>query len=640
MTFDPQPMLLNPALIHWLITAGGLALIVLIVSLLSVLVSHRGAGVVIFATEVEGCASDLIRISPRRLAALAKLTFMEAYRRKALAVFVVFALLFMFAGWFIGEDPSKITSDQVKVYISFVLRTISWLTLPMILVLSSFGIPEEIRLRSIHTVVTKPASRLEIVLGRIIGFSAIGTLILVVMSVVGWIWIIRQIPTDVWTLTLSGPAASQTYKVTINELNSKKSASITFGAGTSDTSATIFAGLRAATKSSDYAELFEDLLVTGGETSLVLTGKTRSRYTVEFTTSGGATCRSTASRKGDVLICRVPVYGELKFKDRNGEPAATGINTGDIWEFRSYIEGATKARAVWKFQNVGEHTLDSKGNLHLENQFLAFRSYKGDMKRSLLYDYQFINPDKNLTHSLRPHPVNENRGVTEVISRDLVDNDNQVKYDLIKDFVAKDRSLTVEVSCVDREQYLGMARPDLFIRMPDRDFASGFFKAVLGIELMMVLVVLLGVTASTFLKGPIASLLIFVLLILGGKGTHDFMDQLVLGRGHKDGFQGGGFFESIYRILTHMNPTTELPSGNLAFWVMTFVDDRLTNFLWLCKQVIPRLQYFNMSDYVSNGFDVPFDSSLLPCLLVTLGYMLPCILLGYFALRIRELESK
>ena len=184
-----------------------------------------------------------------------------------------------------------------------------------------------------------------------------------------------------------------------------------------------------------------------------------------------------------------------------------------------------------------------------------------------------------------------------------------------------------------------MARPDLFIRMPTRGFASGFFKAALGIEIMLILVVVLAVTASTFLKGPIASMLTFVLLILGGKDAQEFMDQLVLGRGSKEGFQGGGFFESIYRIYSHMNPTTDLPLG-FAFDAMKFVDGGLTSFLWLCKQVIPRLEYFNMSSYVANGFDVPWDSSLLPCLLITLGYLPPCVLLGYFALRIRELESK
>lgn len=539
MTFDPKPLQMVLALQQWLLVVGGLTVILLLVSLVSLVISHRGAGLRLFAGELSAGVSDIISLSPRRVWAIARLTFIEAYRRKALAVFVVFALLFMFAGWFMGGTNEEITPDQVKVYVSFVLRAISWLTLPMILVLSSFGIPEDIRLRSLHTVVTKPARRLEIVIGRVVGFSLIGTLVLSVMSVIGWIWIVRQIP--------------------------------------------------------DSAK--------------------------------------------NMLVCRVPVYGKLDFIDRTGNPSATGINVGDIWEFRSYIEGATKARAIWTFSGIGEHTLDSEGNLHLENRFLAFRSFKGDMTRSLLYDYQLRNPKTNLTYTLPAKPIDENRSVRDKVPRKLVDDAQQKTYDLIKDFVTPEGNLTVEVSCVDRDQYLGMARPDLFIRMPDQGFESGFFKAALGIEIQMILVALLAVTGSTFLKGPIASLLAAVQLILGGKESHEFMNQLVQGRGVKDGWQGGGFLESMYRIVTHQGPTTELPN-NAAFSVMTFIDARLTNFLWLCKQVIPPLEHFNMSEYVANGFDVPFDSSLLPALAVMLGYLIPCLLLGYFALRIRELESK
>ena len=552
MSFDPHPLLiwfqklpnggyLLGAIPVWFIIAGGLALLVLSVSAVSVFVTRRGAGGKLFLRELSGCISDVLSLSPRRIGALAKLTFLEAYRRKALAVFVVFALLFMFAGWFMG-DSKEITNDQVKVYISFVLRAISWLVLPVVLVLSCFGIPEDIRLRSLHTVVTKPARRLEIVLGRVIGFSLIGTVVLLVMSSVGYIWIVRQIP-------------------------------------------------------------------------------------------------KTAKDQG-LLSCRVPVYGSLTFLDRAGTPADKGINTGDLWEFRSYIEGATAARAIWTFKNMDASALDSEGNLHLENQFTAFRSYKGDMKRQLLFDFKFINPEKPiapnqpLTFTTDARQVNEFRGVTDKINRKLGREGDEKTYDLIDDFVMKDGSLIVEVSCIDREQYLGMARPDLFVRRPDQPFYIGYAKAVLGIELLLILVTIMSVTASTFLKGPIAAVLTSCLLMLGGEDSHNFMDELVFGK-----FKGGGFLESIYRIITHMNPTTDLPD-NPAFVGMRFFDAGLTNFLWLCKQVIPRLQYFNMSDYVSNGFDVPWDASVVPSILVTLGYLVPCVLLGYFALRIRELESK
>jgi hypothetical protein len=128
--------------------------------------------------------------------------------------------------------------------------------------------------------------------------------------------------------------------------------------------------------------------------------------------------------------------------------------------------------------------------------------------------------------------------------------------------------------------------------------------------------------------------LTFVFFLLSGKETHKFMDELVTGE-----VKGGGPLESIYRLITHVGPTIDLPA-NPAFQVIKLFDSGATSFLWLCKQVIPRLQSFNMTEFVANGFDVPFQESLLPSFLVTAAFFIPCVMLGYFALRIRELESK
>ncbi|WP_373650986.1 MULTISPECIES: ABC transporter permease [unclassified Schlesneria] len=534
MYFDPAIYRLNPlySLLNWAVVAGALTFVVMFVSLLNLVLTRGSKGFGIFFGELGAMLSDLIHLSPRRIWALTRLTFMEAYRRKALAVFVVFGLLFMFAGWFMG-DSKEIKPDQVKVYISFVLTALSWLTLPVVLLLCCFGIPEDIRIRSIHTVVTKPARRVEIVLGRMIGISLIGYLVLLVMATVGYIWIVRQIPTEAQGL----------------------------------------------------------------------------------------------------LICRVPVYGDgMRFIDREGNQGATGINVGDIWSFRSYIEGATKARAQWLFSNVNESMLDSDGNLNLENSFTAFRSYKGDMTRPLFYDIKIFNPDTNLAYTTDPSPVAEFRSTMNKIPRKLTVDDKQ--YDLLTDFVTEKKQMFVEVSCIDREQYIGMARPDLFIRMPDRDFWVGYWKAVLGIALTLTLVTMIGVAASTIVKGPIATALTLVIYILSGRNAHQFMDQLVSGQ-----VQGGGVLESIYRLVTQMGPSQELPA-NPAFKIVQGVDGILNSFLWLCKQVIPRSEYFNMPEFVANGFDVPWATSLLPSLLVTSAFIIPCVVLGYFALRIRELESK
>src|SRR5579862_8985805 len=143
MYFDPSEngVDLTNSLLMWLIVIGGLTFIILFVSMLNLLITRGVSGLGVFFGELGGMFSDVFGLSFRRIWALTRLTAMEAYRRKALAVFVVFGLLFMFAGWFMG-DTKDITPDRVKVYVSFVLTAISWLTLPVVLILCCFGIPE------------------------------------------------------------------------------------------------------------------------------------------------------------------------------------------------------------------------------------------------------------------------------------------------------------------------------------------------------------------------------------------------------------------------------------------------------------------------------------------------------------------
>ncbi|MDZ4684582.1 MAG: hypothetical protein SH850_05785 [Planctomycetaceae bacterium] len=559
MDFDPVPFYLLPAVIGWVIVCGVSVALVMGVSFLAMLASRGGRGVVLWGNELGGMLSDVFSISPKRVLALAQLTWREAIRRKALLVFVVFAVLFMFAGWFLSSSDLP-PEFQVKVYVTFVLRAISWLILPVVLLLSCWGIPEDIKQRSLHTVVTKPARRLEIVLGRMLGFSVVATVVLVVMAVVGEFWINRQLSED--------------------------------------------------------AKKF--------------------------------------------LTCRQPIFGALHFIDRDGNPAAAGINVGDIWMFHSYIEGASKARAVFTFTNLDAGVLDAEGNLRLENRFQAFRSHKGDMRRPLYYQYVLINPDTGLRVPISLKTVNEFRGRTDVIPRALPkveeataagksDAESGKAHDLIDDVISKQAvvdpqtkqvvypagSMVVEVIAIDPGQYLGMARPDLFIRTPDRPFWVGYVKAVFGIELMLLLVVMLGVTASTFVKGPVATLVTFCFIIVG-QTAREFMHKLVSGSAEN----GGGVFESIYRIVAHMNPTTPLPEGP-ATQAMKFVDGIMLQGLWLVEQIIPSFDFFTHSlTYLANGFDVRFDSAVLPGIAIVLGYFLPCVLLGYFCLRIRELESK
>jgi hypothetical protein len=179
-----------------------------------------------------------------------------------------------------------------------------------------------------------------------------------------------------------------------------------------------------------------------------------------------------------------------------------------------------------------------------------------------------------------------------------------------------------------------MARPDLFVRMPDRPFATSYFKSVFGIWLMMLLIVILGVTASTFVKGPVATILVFTLILIG-TGFHGFMHDILTGE-----VRGAGLLASGIRILSHGNPNAPR-EGSLAESATVKELDKVTKgLLWGVSHIIPNFNTFSFKAYTAKGFDVPFKVAVLPALLTVIGFFIPCLMLGYFALKVRELEAK
>ncbi|MEM6692403.1 MAG: ABC transporter permease, partial [Planctomycetota bacterium] len=132
---------------------------------------------------------DLPKTSPRRIFALARLAFKEAIRRKVLFVVGLFLFVLLLAGWYLNTD----SNDPARLYISFALTLTNYLVLVMALFISAFSLPNEIQSKTIYTIVTKPVRATEIVLGRMLGFIATGTLILVPMGLMSYLFVTRAV---------------------------------------------------------------------------------------------------------------------------------------------------------------------------------------------------------------------------------------------------------------------------------------------------------------------------------------------------------------------------------------------------------------------------------------------------------------
>lgn len=555
MDFDQRPIDLALAAGNWLLIVIVFGLICLFVAVaVSILtVGLKGPGLV--AEVLFRGLRDLFNLTLRRVGAMSQLVFRESVRKKTLWIGGVFILLFMFGHWFLAGQAVE---SAAKRHVVFVMTAVKWLLIPVAVILSCWGLPADIKDRSLHTVMTKPTRRSEVVLGRIFGYSGVMLLLLLAMSVLGYIWIQRAVP----------------------------------------------------------------------------------------------------ERARNQLIARVPVYGELTFLDRVGKPSTRGINVGDIWEFRSFVEGMTDSRAIYQFDISGFQGQEPE-TLDIEYNFEAFRTHKGVIGENVRFSLHFMHPEKSLDVKFprSSTPIFEFTADPEQrvlhIPRKLDTRNADIRItgdlgksgtveppkqlDLWDDLVSSGK-LQIQVSCDDGGQYLGMARPDLFFRLPDRSFFGAYLKTVLGFALMLVLICTLGAAASTFVKGPVATLLVGAYLMMG-QLMRGLFDQHLFEFQTKGKPLGGGLLESIYRILTQNNQMTDLPV-NWFTSSLQWIDLKILQWMGAMHNIIPDFRLFDGTPYLANGFDVPWSVRSLAAIAITVGFFIPCVVIGTYALMTRELEAK
>jgi len=133
--------------------------------------------------------ANLPQLRGRRIWALARLAFQEAMGKRILYVFSMLLLVFLFANWYIPYKPE----DQVRIYVLIVFRAMALILLFSAVLLAAFSLPADMRQQTIHTVLTKPVERFEVILGRMLGFIGLMSVILLVITTFGLIYVLRNI---------------------------------------------------------------------------------------------------------------------------------------------------------------------------------------------------------------------------------------------------------------------------------------------------------------------------------------------------------------------------------------------------------------------------------------------------------------
>ena len=560
-------------------------------------------------------------------------------------------------------------SDQPEqIYVNFVLWGTQMLVLMMGLLISAFSLPEDIKNKTIYTVVTKPVRSTEIVIGRILGFGTLGTILLALMGIISFFFVWRNLDHQ---HRIDGP---QTIAAFVEVDSTKKMSNISGTRVSKNAIAEAF-----TTRDNGHRHRLEIYVDVRSEidTSIdmrdviktVELGNGKKAYhRVRCMPVGQHTHLVTVAGSGDEATlslgpaigyfrARQPIYSnKLTFYGRTGEPSDKGTSIGKEWSYRGYIDGGTAqtrttlSRAAFHFENLTASRLPDAPFAPLELSLSVFRTYKGDIEKRVTGGLQF--------ESVPDNPDVDNRFISEMIEFETAEFTIQTlpiprklvgrivapdgslvesgEYDLFDDF-ASNGQMDLSLYCRSINQHIGVARPDVYFRGKDQPFWWNFFKGYVGIWCQMIIIIALGIALSTFLSAPLVMLGVVVVMIVGFNNS--FIQHLakVDEQGNLINEFGGGPLASFVRILTQQNVMQDLETG-VFNTVIEKADYLAVNMLKMLTYLAPDFGQLNFSDYLVKGFAVD-NQQMLIAIAVTIAFLMGLILCGYFCLKTREIAK-
>lgn len=617
---------IGKAALSWAIAVLVLAALAFVVSFVLLLVfkGTKQAGTV-FKTGVSDAWNDLIHFSWKRCFAVAGLAIRESVRKKVVVVGVVFIILLMFGGWFLDPD----SKDPARLCASFVYQTTTYLVLLLALFLSSLSLPTDFKTKTIYTLVTKPVRSSEIVLGRIIGIGAVGTVILMLMACCSYFFVSNTLSHT----HILNDAEDLTYVTDADPSTLAPDTVIAKGY------------TRLANGHKHQVEKY-----ASGD--LRVFEENKHIHGIEQTVRDGMVRYKIGPERGS-LQAKVPLYGKIKFRNADSFERPRGINVGEEWEYRSYIAGATDEAIIWTFEGITPKKFAE--GLPVEMTISVFRTHMGNIEKTIMGAMYVRNPVTGLT--AETHVFNSEKYTTKALTIPVELDKSKVKtkpwvvkkmsdsesfgvqsaslpskesYNLFEDFVV-DGKLEIWLQCLDSQQYFGAAGPDLYLRAADANVFLNFFKGYLGVWQQMLIVISFGILFSTFLSGPVAMASTFGILVAG------FSKQLFIEIAHLQSL-GGGPVESFNRLITHQNMMIDLPNTFSTHLGQTF-DHIAGAFLSIIGLALPSFSDFNYyADCVANGYSVS-SNAILVHLLTTVSFVAPLFVFAYVILRNREVAK-
>jgi hypothetical protein len=535
---------------------------------------------------------NMLRLRWGRIWALARLSLKEAVRSRVVLVFGAMAVVFLFADWFV---PYK-AEDQVRNYVRVVYWSIMPLFLMMAGLLGALSIPADIKNQSIHTIVTKPVEKFEIVLGRFLGYAVLLTTGLAVISVLSLVYVIRGINED---------AAKESFKARVPVFGD-----LGFVGSKGDSVGREFDYRRYISGPNpqqqnaprqfavwSFADVPSDLATRDGPS--------RFEFTFDI-------FRLSKGEENKGLFCTFTfVDGNMSIEQVNG------LVTGTLNDERNRLQTeAGKERDRQREKAKGDPAALEK----VEGEYLARLSAMPAeiIQNFRVYEAAGIEVTDYHTQSVE---------VPAAFFKMLADG----KGGKIAAGAPAMRVL-VSVDQAREAQMLGAARRDFYLLAAERPFWQNFLKGIVGMWCTFMLVLGVAIACSTYLSG-IISWLCTMFLFLSGM-FNEYFQQLAENR-----MEGGGPSEAVFRLATRHTLNAPLDASPTVS-VLKGTDLFFSWWLRRLLNLIPDVNRFDLHHYVANGFDISWTQILLlDNVIMLIGYLVPWAILAFYLMKFREVAN-
>ena len=583
-------------------------------------------------------AQRIVKLRWRRIFALAKLAVLEVYRRRiVVVVLLVFIPILFPIAWFLPSKPADELRLRVEVMSGF-LQLVMLVTAAGFV---SFAFPSDVKNQNIYTIVTKPVERFEILLGRFLGYGALATFAILFLTVANWLLIESAINSK----NISERARAETFKARVPQrgklaFESRRGEIEGIDAGREFNYRKYIAG---DSRSSQRAVWSFDRVP-----SSLLSAK-GDRVPVEFTFDIFRLGKGVDDQGVDVKI-RI-----VSWQNEQLAPAVANTGTGD-WTWKPLGDDARAAMAQKlggkpdDYRDLEKKYADDARKLLAEklggdpldypepisiltasmDAIMAGQSDEKDDKKwevanKLAGDYGFFEVSTKNVYDYQPELIL----VPSALFKNASETPPAVKDDAGKAKEPPPR-FKVYVKCTSTSQLLGMAEGDLYVLEKEQSFGWNYLKSSLGLWCRVMIVIGLALCISTYLAGVVTFLSTAFLFLVGM-----FADTL---KTFLNGVAGVKGPLGSANQLVQAQQSTAQDDGSAMQRAALFGDNM---FGWLMKRVfnlMPDVDAFNWTPFVSEGFNIPLEAMVMN-LLSLFGYLFPWFLLGFYMLRSREVAA-